>query len=296
MSVKVKDLVKSPWNVRKSYIEETVVDLAESISKEGMVSRIVIREVDGGKFEVLAGGRRVEALRHLYGEDHEIPDEHLIVKKAMTDFEALSISLSENVHRISFSSIELAEAAEKAKKLKPGISSKEIAKMLWTTDARVKRLLGVASDIGSIPARAKEEMSLPDDQEPMFTDAHWDAVRKGSDGFDGDQIKDVCDYIMDKEIPPARVGEVLKRFEEVDDLIDGKEPKAPEEGQGEENPFEEKFKGQLRLVDEGGVEKLYCCGKGEDTPIDLEHFREYLKASDKFKVFFQGKLTIKPLE
>jgi ParB/RepB/Spo0J family partition protein len=296
MPIKIKDTVKSPWNVRKEYLEETVSDLADSISKEGMVSRIVVRESKGGKYEILAGGRRVEALKHLYGEDHEIEDEHLVLKEDMTDFEALNISISENVQRISFSSIELAEAAEKVKALKPGIPVKDIAKMLWISSARTKRLLGVAKDLEDIPGRAREELALPDESEPLFTDAHWDAVSKGSSNMGEEQVREVCDFIMDKEIPSSRVGEVLKRFEEVEEVIDGNDP--AESGEPKpEDPFEEKYNGELRLrEEEDGRQVVYVCGKKEDVPLEIENILEYLKNPESFKVYLTAKLKIKPLE
>jgi ParB/RepB/Spo0J family partition protein len=303
MGIPIKNIVRSPFNVRKEYIPETVEDLARNIEEEGLISRIVVRSVGEGNYEVLAGGRRTAALRMLYGEDYEVPEKDLIFKDDISDFEALHISLSENVHRISFSSMELANAAEKAKQLRPAISTKDIAKMFWTSDARIKRLFHVIEDLDKIPTSVREEMETPDEDEPAFTDAHWEALRKsGIDELSEDKVRDICDYIIEKEVKPSKVGDVIKRFEDVE--VTSSDPNDPESSSsasgsmpGEEDPFEEKFNGELRLVEEDdGKLVLYVAGKKEDKVIEWKQFAEYLKNSDKFKVYLNAKIKIKPLE
>ena len=306
MGIRLSDLIRSKLNVRRDYAPEIVSDLAASIMVDGLLSRIVLRasEEQEGKYEVLAGGRRFEALKSIneLDPDYLLPEDYYVVRD-VTDFEGICISVSENVQRVSFSTDELTDAVRIMKGLKPSITTKEIAQKLWETEARVKRVFGVSKDYDDIPDRVKDEFKKSIEESPLFTDAHWDSIKKqGVTSFGEDTVKDVCDYIMDNEIPPSKTKVVVDKFCAKSDVTKGDDPESSS-GKGssdsapqEDNPFEDKFKGELKLVDEDGKEVLYCISKKEDTVVEVENYKNYLKNPEKFKVYFQGKITIKPIE
>ncbi|MGE5616590.1 MAG: ParB/RepB/Spo0J family partition protein, partial [Bacillota bacterium] len=80
--------------------EASLAELAESIRARGVIQPIVVRPVDGGHYEILAGERRWRAAR-LAGQDRvpalirEVPDEV-----------ALGIGLIENIQREDLNPIE----------------------------------------------------------------------------------------------------------------------------------------------------------------------------------------------
>jgi len=110
--MKLKELVVSPLNVRIKSNEEGIFELSESIKENSLISKIVLREVDG-KLEIIAGQRRYKALLSLLGEDAELPPEDYVVFKDLSDKEAFILSISENTHRLDLSPMELNKAGLK---------------------------------------------------------------------------------------------------------------------------------------------------------------------------------------
>jgi len=58
-------LVPSPANVRKTGKTLGIEELAASIAAHGLLQNLQVRAVAKGKFEVVAGGRRLAALKLL---------------------------------------------------------------------------------------------------------------------------------------------------------------------------------------------------------------------------------------
>lgn len=100
-NISIDQLIASPFNVRRQVGD--VNELAASIQSIGLLQPIIIRPAAGGKYEIIAGARRVEACRELgWGK---IP----AVIRALTDREALVLSLSENIQQKTLDPIERSE-------------------------------------------------------------------------------------------------------------------------------------------------------------------------------------------
>lgn len=63
--ISVEAVVPAPHQSRKTFDEAALRELADSIRAEGLLQPIVVREVPGGKFELIAGERRWRAFRLL---------------------------------------------------------------------------------------------------------------------------------------------------------------------------------------------------------------------------------------
>ncbi len=87
---------------RRSFDEESLRELAESIRERGMVQPIVARPVDGG-YEIVAGERRWRA-----AEAAGLSEVPVLVREC-TDGEALELALVENLQREDLNPIEEAE-------------------------------------------------------------------------------------------------------------------------------------------------------------------------------------------
>jgi ParB family chromosome partitioning protein len=96
--IPVARIAVSEANTRKDLADgqadSTIEDLAESIHQQGLLQPISVRPVDSDRYEVIAGQRRLMAVR-LLGYT-TIP---AIVREGMTVEDATAVSLVENVHR-----------------------------------------------------------------------------------------------------------------------------------------------------------------------------------------------------
>lgn len=102
-TVLVKD---NSFQPRKDYNDEKLDELKTSIKENGVLQPILVRKKDG-VFEVIAGERRLRAVRDLGIE--KIP----VIVKDVTDQQALVISLIENIQREELNPIEEAGAYKK---------------------------------------------------------------------------------------------------------------------------------------------------------------------------------------
>lgn len=99
----IDNLIPGKYQPRRHFKEEMLHELADSIKKCGLIQPILIREIDTGKFEIVAGERRWRASK--IAGLKTVP---VIVKK-MTDKEALEIAIVENVQRQDLNPVEEAE-------------------------------------------------------------------------------------------------------------------------------------------------------------------------------------------
>lgn len=91
-----------PWkgNVRKTGTKEGLDELIASIAAHGLLQSLVVREIANGKFAVIAGRRRLFALRAL-AKDGKIAEDFPIPCRIVTsETDASEISLAENVVRV----------------------------------------------------------------------------------------------------------------------------------------------------------------------------------------------------
>lgn len=105
--VALERLAPSAFQPRKEIDPGRLQELADSISAQGVVQPVVVREVEGERFEIIAGERRWRAAQ-LAGLA-EIP---VIVRK-VSDQAALAIALIENIQREDLNAMEEAEALKR---------------------------------------------------------------------------------------------------------------------------------------------------------------------------------------
>lgn len=157
-AVSLNDLVLSPLNVRKtppSAAEQE--ELKASLSAHGLLENLVVRAADDGRFEVLAGGRRLAALQALADEGRIHTD--YPVRCLIHDGDPSEVSLAENVVRLSMHALDQFEAF--AALADQGMSPADIAHRFGHSEKLVRqrlRLGRVASEIRE--AYRNEEISL----------------------------------------------------------------------------------------------------------------------------------------
>jgi ParB family chromosome partitioning protein len=86
-------------NVRKTESDKAISELAASIAAHGLLQSLVVRKDKGGKYAVVAGGRRLLALQAL-AEAGTVKADHPVPCRVIgRDADATKISLAENVQR-----------------------------------------------------------------------------------------------------------------------------------------------------------------------------------------------------
>ncbi|MGI8749025.1 MAG: ParB/RepB/Spo0J family partition protein [Thermoleophilaceae bacterium] len=97
-------IAPNPAQPRRQFNEEALLALAESIRSRGVLQPVVVRPLAGGRFELIAGERRVRAAR--LAEVESIP---AVVRQA-EDSERLDLALAENMARVDLNAVEEARA------------------------------------------------------------------------------------------------------------------------------------------------------------------------------------------
>ncbi|WP_245485529.1 ParB/RepB/Spo0J family partition protein [Rhizobium leguminosarum] len=97
-SIALNRLVPSVGNVRRLNTTVGLSELADSIEAHGLIRKLTVRKAKKGKYEVIAGSRRLGALRLLAKEGRLAEDAPIPCTLRHTD-DATEISLAENVQR-----------------------------------------------------------------------------------------------------------------------------------------------------------------------------------------------------
>lgn len=94
----------NPRQPRRDFDEEALVALSESIAARGVLQPVVVRPLAGGRFELVAGERRLRASKMAALES--IP---AVIRQA-DDWERLDLALAENMARVDLNPVEEARA------------------------------------------------------------------------------------------------------------------------------------------------------------------------------------------
>jgi ParB family chromosome partitioning protein len=105
-TVPVAFLRANRFQPRKTFADEDLADLANSIREKGVLLPILVRPIAGeaGQFEIVAGERRWRAAQ--LAKLHEVP----VVVRELSDAESLELAIIENVQRADLNAIEEAAA------------------------------------------------------------------------------------------------------------------------------------------------------------------------------------------
>lgn len=132
----IKNIKASATNPRKTFNEESLKELAASIKTNGVIQPVIVRELKGGNYELIAGERRFRASK--IAKMVTIP---AIVRK-VTDAEILRFQLIENAQREDVNVMEEAEAIYRLRN-ELALNVNEICSQLGKSTIYVYRMLGL---------------------------------------------------------------------------------------------------------------------------------------------------------
>lgn len=111
IKVRLADIIPNRFQPRTLFDEEKIDELARTINIHGVIQPIVVRPIEDGKFEIIAGERRYRAMKKLKWA--QVP----AIIRDMDDKETASVALIENLQREELTAIEEAMAYDKLLKL-----------------------------------------------------------------------------------------------------------------------------------------------------------------------------------
>jgi len=107
LEIDISSIEVSPYQPRTNFDEENLKSLIESIREQGVIQPILVRKSKNDKYELIAGERRLRAVKTL--GHSKIP----AILKTITDESAAIYALLENVQRENLNPIEEALGLEK---------------------------------------------------------------------------------------------------------------------------------------------------------------------------------------
>ncbi len=144
-TISISDLSRNPFQPRQNFREEKLVELANSIKKNGIIQPIAVRpnKHEPGKFEIVAGERRWLAAQR--AGLHEVP----VTILDLSDVESLEVAIVENIQRDDLNPIEEAKGYKRLNE-EFKYDHESISKLMSKSRSHVSntlRLLTLPSDV-----------------------------------------------------------------------------------------------------------------------------------------------------
>jgi ParB family chromosome partitioning protein len=146
----IEQVTPNPNQPRREFDEFALLELAQSIEREGIIQPIIVRKTAPNQYQIIAGERRWRAAK--LGGLQQIP----VIVRTADDQQALELAIVENIQREDLNPIELATAFQRmAAEL--GLSHDQIGQKTGkerTTITNSVRLLQLPAELqGMVSAR-----------------------------------------------------------------------------------------------------------------------------------------------
>ena len=172
-SIHTERIVPNRYQPRQVFEPNKIKELAESIDEHGLLQPIVVRPIEEGMFEIIAGERRFRALQSLNKTHADV------IIRDLGDEETAVVALIENIQRENLSVVEEAEAYKKLLEL-GGTTQSELAKSVGKSQSFIAnklRLLKLAPKVierlreGKVTERhARAMLSLSDTEQEALVE------------------------------------------------------------------------------------------------------------------------------
>jgi ParB family chromosome partitioning protein len=203
MEVPVNAVAPNPKQPRTRFDDETIATLAASIREVGILQPLVVRRAGDGRYELIAGERRLRAAKA--AGLASVP----IVLRDSEDADLLREALIENIHREDLNPIEQAEAF-KALLGELGLKQEELADRVGVSRSHIAntiRLLALPLDVQQL---------LADDK---ITAGHARAVLSLGDK---EAMTSLATRIAAEDLSVRQTEDIVRRFLEVPQATEDK--------------------------------------------------------------------------
>ena len=187
----IKELRVNPYQPRKTFNEEALKELSESIKEHGVIQPIIVKKSIKG-YEIVAGERRYRASK-LAGKER-IP----AIIRDFNDEQMMEIAILENLQRENLNAIEEAEAY-RTLMTKLNLTQENLAKRVGKSRSHITNLLGILT----LPAEVKQLV-----KENKISMAHARTLSKIEDQ---EKIKELAHKIINENMNVRGLEEETKK-------------------------------------------------------------------------------------
>jgi len=207
VEIDLHDLHPNPDQPRKTFSEESLIELAASIERHGLIQPITVKRLDSGTYLLVAGERRFRAFERLGRPT---------IPAIVTTGDAEEIALIENIQREDLNPLEEAEALARMMD-RHRYTQEQLGQVVGKSQAAVSQVLGLLNLPETIKAEyraaPRSSKSLLVEIAAMKSEAEqlrlWAAIKDG-------RIANVKAARMERaaqkqgESPPFSTLEVIK--------------------------------------------------------------------------------------
>ncbi len=170
-TLRISEIEQNRSQPRRSFDDEAITELAQSIQAHGMLQPIVVRPLAEGRYQIVAGERRWRAAKRIGLS--EVP----VIIRELSDAEASQIALVENLQRENLTPIEEAKGFQ-ALMQQYGMTQEDVARIVGRSRpavANALRLLGLpafvqdALEKGKLTVGHAKALAAIRDQELLLT-------------------------------------------------------------------------------------------------------------------------------
>lgn len=171
LRVPVESIRPNPDQPRRTFVKESLEELAASVREKGIIQPIIVREkpARSGSYEIVAGERRWRAAQ--MAQLHEVP----VLVRELNDTEVLELSIIENVQRADLNPVEEAQGYRQLMD-RFGHTQEKLAEALGKSRSHIAnllRLLGLPEEVlallrdGSLTAGHARALVVLDNPLPL---------------------------------------------------------------------------------------------------------------------------------
>lgn len=193
LEVNINSIEPNPYQPRTEFSQEEIENLAQSIKDKGILQPLVVTEVGEGKYQLIAGERRLRASK-LAG----LKKVAVVIKKGITDQDKAELALIENIQRQNLNPIEKAKGfAELQHKF--NITQEAIAKQLDISRSAVANTLRYLQ----LPEKVQNALAVGD-----ITEGHAKIIA----GLESQEMQEqVLDNIINNALNVRQTAKVIKK-------------------------------------------------------------------------------------
>ncbi len=133
-SLAIADIEPHPDQPRRHFDDEALAELAASIASRGVIQPVIVRPMESGKYQLVAGERRWRASQN--AQLHEIP----AIIRDLGERDVMALALIENIQREDLNPVEEARAYQRLVELEE-MTQAEIAGLVEKSRSHVANLL-----------------------------------------------------------------------------------------------------------------------------------------------------------
>lgn len=191
----IDKIIPNKFQPRTVFNEDDLKELSDSIRENGIIQPLIVKTTDDGKFELIAGERRLRASK-LVGLE-SVP---VVINDVTDDNILLELALIENIQRTDLNAIEEAEAYSKLIE-KFGYTQEQTAKRVGKKRSTVTNLLRLLN----LPQFIKDDVSAG-----IVSEGHARALLRLGD--DDSKVKEIRDEIVSNKLSVRQTEQLIKKI------------------------------------------------------------------------------------